>query len=107
MCLDFDFDGLAQLARIDPDAFEARRQALFESAFAEMPPCRQGAARAALAWVQVRMAGARSPAERLALAMAALVNSADQLQQEIDALQGEAGMHRGLQACHAGTAGSP
>jgi hypothetical protein len=107
MCEGFDFDGMAHLARTDPEAFEARRRALFEDAFAGMPSCRQGAARAALARVQVRMASARSPAERLALAMAALADSADRLQQEIDALHGEAGMNRGLQTRHAGTAGSP
>lgn len=107
MCLDFDFDSLARLARTDPEAFEARRQALFESAFAEIPPCRQGAARAALARVQVRMAGARSPAERLALAMAALAGSVNQLQQEMGAVHGEAGMHHGSQTRHAGTAGNP
>jgi hypothetical protein len=85
----FDFDYLCRLARNDPAAFEAHRQALFEAALTEMPPQHQGAARAALAQVQLRMAAARSPAERLAAAMSALSGSMLKLQQELAALRGE------------------
>lgn len=92
MCPDFDFDRLAGLARTDPAAFEAQRLALFEGALAEMPPGRQGAARVALAEVQVRMAGARNPAERLAVAMAALADAVGLLQREVGLLSSEIGL---------------
>jgi hypothetical protein len=85
----FDFDHLCRLARNDPGAFEAHRQALFEAALAEMPPQHQGAARVALAQAQVRMAAARSPADRLAAAMSALTESVAQLQQGVAALRSE------------------
>ena len=58
----FDFDRFSQLAHEDPMAFETQRQALFAAALDEMPPSVQGAARACLAEVQVRMLTARTPA---------------------------------------------
>jgi hypothetical protein len=85
----FDFDQLCRLAQEDPAAFEAQRQALFEQAFAEMPSEHQAAARVKLAEAQVRMAAARTPAERLALAMRALSDSVCELQRNVAVLCGE------------------
>jgi hypothetical protein len=99
----FDFDQLCRLAQEDPVGFEAQ-QALFEQAFAEMPPEHQAAARRKLAEVQVRMAAARTPVERLALAMRALGDSVSELQRNVAVLCGElvpAAMRRGsVHAAH-------
>lgn len=85
----FDFDHLCHLAQHDPAAFEAQRHALFEAALAEVPPAQQGAARAALAQVQVRMAAAPDAAARLAAAVSALSDTVAQLQHNLGALCGE------------------
>lgn len=63
--------------------------ALFEQAIAEMPLEYQAGARIKLAEVQVRMAAARSPAERLALAMRALGDSMCELQRHLAVLCSE------------------
>lgn len=81
--LPFDFDELARLARTDPAAFEARRQALLSSAVAEAPPALQAGLQADLAQVQVSMAGARDLQERLAVAFGALGRSVQTLQQRL------------------------
>ena len=86
----FDFDRFSQLAHEDPMAFETQRQALFAAALEEMPPSVQGAARACLAQVQVRMLGARTPAGRLAVAMSALGESVQELQMSVSCLNREA-----------------
>ncbi|WP_298231746.1 DUF3135 domain-containing protein [uncultured Azohydromonas sp.] len=86
----FDFDRFSQLAHEDPMAFEAQRQALFAAALDEMPPSVQGAARACLAQVQVRMLGARTPAGRLAVAMSALGDSVQALHMSVACLNREA-----------------
>jgi hypothetical protein len=86
----FDFDRFSQLAHEDPMAFETQRQALFAAALDEMPPSVQGAARACLAQVQVRMLGACTPAGRLAVAMSALGDSVQELHMSVACLNREA-----------------
>lgn len=86
----FDFDRFSQLAHEDPMAFEMQRQALFAAALEEMPPSVQGAARACLAEVQVRMLGAPTPAGRLAVAMSALGDSVQELHMSMACLNREA-----------------
>jgi hypothetical protein len=86
----FDFDRFSRLAHEDPAAFEAQRMALFAAALDEMPPAVQGAARACLAGVQVRMLAACTPAGRLAIAMSALGESVQDLQQGMASLNREA-----------------
>jgi hypothetical protein len=85
----FDFDHLSRLARDNPAAFEAHRQALFDAALAEVPPLHQGAVRAALAQVQVKMAAAPNPGARLAAAMSALGASMQELQHALRAVRHE------------------
>lgn len=96
MCQDFDFDHFAHLARSDPAAFEVQRLMLFEAALSEMPASARGAARVALANVQVRMASARSPAERLAVSMDTLRDSVGRLCSGMAQLRSEAGSIRDL-----------
>ena len=96
MCPEFDFDRFASLARSDPAAFEAQRLALFEAALGEMPASAQAAARVALAKVQVEMAGAKSPAQRLSMAMAALRDGVARLGAGMELLRGEVGALREL-----------
>jgi hypothetical protein len=86
----FDFDRFSRLAHEDPAAFEAQRMALFAAALDEMPPAMQGAARACLAQVQVRMLGARTPTGRLAIALSALGESMQELQSGMAVLHREA-----------------
>lgn len=85
----FDFDLLCRLAQEDPAAFEVQRRDLFEGALAQMPPQRETAARATLAHVQVMMAGARDPAERLLIAVSAMSESLSDLQYAFVTLCGE------------------
>lgn len=96
MCQDFDFDHFAYLARNDPAAFEVQRLMLFEAALNEMPASARGAARVALANVQVGMASARNPDERLAVATEALRDSVGRLCSGMEQLRSEAGSLRDL-----------
>jgi hypothetical protein len=82
----FDFDLLCRLAQEDPAAFEGQRHILFEQALAEMPSQHQNAARTRLAEVQVRMAAARDPADRLAIAASAMSEALFELQRGVAAL---------------------
>ncbi|NML19012.1 DUF3135 domain-containing protein [Azohydromonas sp. G-1-1-14] len=86
----FDFDHFARLAQEDPVAFETQRHALLEAAFDELPAALQASARASFAQVQVRMLAAKSPAERLAISLAALNDALQDLQQGFAALRREA-----------------
>lgn len=90
MQADFDFDLLSRLARDNPDAFEAQRQALLAAALQAVPAPHQLAARVALAQVQVRMAAAPNPAARLAVAFSAMGDSLQVLHGAMAELRREA-----------------
>lgn len=89
----FDFDLLSRLARDEPQAFEAYRQALLAAALEDVPAPHQGAVRMALAQAQVRMAAAPNSSARLVAAFSAMGESLLELQQAVAAL------HREMTAC--------
>lgn len=82
----FDFDEWAELARTDPVAFEARRQAVLAIELARAPSLAIAeAARASLRALDEQAAG-KPPAQRMALAAKAMADSVASLTVQMDEL---------------------